>query len=373
MLQTTDYFSGFKRLADDNFQSSMVILLTVLILIIYVIYAVYLSRLKGNECSYMDNLYPSVNGNIRPVSANDPTCGYNLFDYYIKTAFNACSGGSYKNGFVDICNLKAVIKQGVRCLDFEMYSIDNQPVVSTSTNDSFFIKETFNSVPFGSVMNVIQNYAFAGGTCPNPTDPIIIHLRIQTTNQDMYTNLATIFSNYDDKMLGPDYSYENTGRNLGNDPLLSFQNKIIIIVDKSNNSFLQNPEFLEYVNMTSNSAFMRTYTNSDIVNNPDIDELTNFNRSGMTIVFPDNQKNPPNPSTYLARIYGCQMIAMRYQYVDNYLLANAAFFDRCGYAFCLKPAVLRNNPLILPDPTPQNPDYSYAERTIKTTYQDMTI
>jgi hypothetical protein len=189
----------------------------------------------------------------------------------------------------------------------------------------------------------------------------------------MYTNLAKIFSNYDDKMLGPEYSYENTGRNLGNDPLLSFQNKIILIVDKSNNAFLQNPDFLEYVNMTSNSAFMRTYTNSEIVNNPDIDELTNFNRTGMSIVFPDNQINPENPSTYLARIYGCQMIAMRYQYVDNYLLANAAFFDRCGYAFCLKPSVLRNNPIILPDPIPQNPEYSYAERTIQTQYQQMTL
>ena len=121
-------------------------LLIFFIVIAYFIYVIYLSRLKNSECSNINNLYPSVNGNIRPVSANDPNCGYNLFDYYIKTAFNACSGGSYKNGFVDVCSLKALIKEGVRCLDFEIYSIDNQPVVSTSTDDSYFIKETFNLI-----------------------------------------------------------------------------------------------------------------------------------------------------------------------------------------------------------------------------------
>ena len=42
-----------------------------------------------------------------------------------------------------------------------------------------FVTVATNSVSFGSVMDTINNYAFAGGTCPNPTDPIIIHLRIK--------------------------------------------------------------------------------------------------------------------------------------------------------------------------------------------------
>ena len=53
-----------------------------------------------------------------------------LYDYYIKTAYNACAGGSYKNDFVNICNLKAILKQGVRCLDFEIYSVDDKPPVN---------------------------------------------------------------------------------------------------------------------------------------------------------------------------------------------------------------------------------------------------
>ena len=107
-------------------------------------YVIYLTRLNSSECSYMNNLYSAVNGKIRPITSSDPDCSGNLYDYYIKTAYNACSGGSYKNNFVDVCNLKAVIKQGVRCLDFEVYSVNDEPVVATSTQDDFYIKETFH-------------------------------------------------------------------------------------------------------------------------------------------------------------------------------------------------------------------------------------
>jgi hypothetical protein len=360
---------------DEEFQTY---LLFMIIFIVVVMYLIYLSRLYSmptRECDYMNRIYSDVNGFIVPVSKTAADFSGNLFDYYIKTAYNACSGGDYKNGYVDTCVLKAIIKQGVRCLDFEVYSIDNQPVVATSTQDDYFVKETFNYVPFGgtnSVMEVINSYAFADGTCPNPTDPIIIHLRIKSSNQTMYTNLAKIFSNYD-KMLGYNYSFENTGRNLGFEPLVSFLGKIILIVDRSNNAFLQNEDFLEYVNMTSNSVFMRGYNYYDIKNNPDINELTEFNKMGMTIVFPNKGINPPNPSSMLSRIYGCQMVAMRYQYVDDYLLENDQFFDRGASAFVLKPQELRYVPLIIPDPVPQNPDYSFDPRTVENQYFDLQI
>ena len=370
--QKPDYLSMIKNM-NEQFQSYMVIAFICIILAIMIGYIIYLTRLEGAECNYMNNLYSTVDGNIRPVTSNDPDCSYNLFDYYIKTAYNACSGGSYKNDFVDICNLKTVIKQGVRCLDFEIYSINDGPVVATSTSDDYFIKETFNYVSFGDVMSTINSYAFAGGTCPNPTDPIIIHLRIKSNNQKMYSNMANIFKSYDSVMLGKEYSYENSGRNIGAIPLLSFKSKIILVVDKINNAFLENKEFLEYVNLTSNSIFMRAYEYYNVKNSPDINELTEYNKKCMTIVLPDKGINPSNPSGLLARAAGCQMVAMRYQMVDNFLMENALFFDRCGYAFCLKPEDLRYKIVTIPRPTPQNPAYSYATRTTSTDYYSFNV
>ena len=362
-----DYLSQIKSL-DENFQSYMIMAFTLIVLIIFIGYMIYLSRLENATCDYMNSLYPSVDGNLRPITSSDPDCSGNLFDYYVKTAYNACSGGNYKNDFVNICNLKAVIKQGVRCLDFEVYSVNDKPVVSTSTSDSYYVKETFNSVDFGSVMDTIRNYAFSGSTSPNPTDPLIIHLRCKSNNQTMYSNLANIFKSNTDIMLGPSYSYESTGKNLGNVPLLSLQNKIVLIMDRSNPAFVENEDLLEYVNLTSNSVFMRQYNFYNVKNTPDVNELTEFNRRGITIVTPDNGSNPANPSGMVCRASGCQMIAMRYQLVDNNLMENALFFDRVGYAFALKPDDLRYEPVTVQAPTPQNPDYSYATRTSTTDY-----
>lgn len=363
----TDYLSTIKNM-DENFQSYMIMMIIGIILIIFIGYIIYLSRLQNSECNYMNNLYSSVDGNIRPITSSDPDCSGNLQDYYVKTAYNACSGGSYKNDFVNICNLKAVIKQGVRCLDFEIYSVNNQPVVSTSTSDSYYVKETFNSVNFSSVMDTIRNYAFSGSTCPNPTDPILINLRCKSNNQEMYSKLADIFSSNTDIMLGPEYSYEASGTNLGNIPLMSLQSKVILIMDRTNPAFVENADLLEYVNLASNSVFMRGYDYYNIKNNPDINELTDFNRQGMTIVYPNNEINPANPSGMVCRASGCQMVAMRFQYVDNNLMENALFFDEAGYAFALKPADLRYQPVTIPAPTPQNSDYSYATRNVSTDY-----
>lgn len=364
---SNDYLSAIKNL-NEEFQVYMIFAFIIIIIIIFISYMIYLSRLQNNECNYMNNLYPSVDGNIKPINGNDPDCSGNLYDYYIKTAYNCCSGGSYKNDFVNICNLIAVIKQGVRCLDFEIYSIDDQPVVAASTVDDYFVKETFNSVNFGTAMTTIINYAFSGSTCPNPTDPIIIHLRFMSNNQSMYSNLASIFKSNTSYMLGPEYSYELYGQNLGTTPLLSLQNKIILIVDRSNIAFLENEDLLEYVNLASNSMFMREYDFYNIKNNPDINELADYNKTGMTIVTPDNGTNPSNPNGLISRASGCQMVAMRYQLVDNNLMENALFFDRAGYAFALKPQVLRYEAVTVSEPTQQLPEYSYETISATTDY-----
>jgi len=355
---------------NEDFVSYFILALILIIVITYVSYMIYLTSLESKECNYLNMLYPSINGNIKPISKVQSDCSGNLYDYYIKTAFNACSGGSYQNDYVDVCILKSILKQGVRCLDFEIYNVNNNPVVSSSSSNSknYYVKETFNSVNFSEVMKTISNYAFSGGTVPNPTDPLIIHLRIKSNEPSMYNNLAKIFKSYDSIMLGKNYSYENQGKNTAAQPLTSFMNKIILIVDKSNNAYLENKEFMEYVNMTSNSVFMRALSYYDVKNTPDINELEQFNQRCMTIVYPDVGVNPSNPSGMLCRAAGCQMVAMRYQYVDNFLKENATFFDEGGYAFVLKPANLRYKQVTIPTPTPQNPAYSYKTRNASSQY-----
>jgi hypothetical protein len=357
----------------EDFISNLILGFILLLVITMIVYIIYLTKLQSRECSYINDLYGDVNGNLRSINLNDPDCSGNLNEYYIKTAYNACSGGSYKNDIVEICNLKAVLTQGVRGLDFEIYSIDNDPVVATSTSDNYYIKETYNSVSFSDVMKTIKNYAFSGSTAPNPRDPILIHLRFMSNNQSMYSNLANIFKSYDTILLGKEYSYETSGHNLGGEPLLNFMNKVILIFDRTNTSFLENKDLMEYANMTSNSIFMRAYSYYDVKNNPDLEELREYNKRNMTIVFPDSGSNPVNPNGILSRDAGCQMVAVRYQYVDNFLIQNTTFFDNCGYAFCLKPEDLRYKPVMIEEPTQQDPALSYATRNVTTDFYSFDV
>jgi len=321
----------------------------------------------------LDDLYSTVDGSIRSLSPTDPNCQYNLRDYYIKTAYNCCSGGSYKNDYVNTCVLPNILKQGVRGLDFEIYSINNQPVVATSTTNDNYVKETYNYISFANIMTTVTTYAFSTSTAPNPSDPIIFHIRFKSTNQTMYQNLANLFKTYDSFFLGPESSFENNGLNLGTVPLLSLNKKIVIIVDKLNSSFMDNADFYEYVNMTSNSIFMRALHYYDVRNTPDINELQQYNKQNMSITMPDKGVNPPNPSGIVCREMGAQMIAMKYQTADVNLEENNAFFDNGGYAFVLKPANLRYIPVTIPDPTPQNPALSYAPRTVSSDYYSFKI
>jgi hypothetical protein len=332
-----------------------------------------MSTLETKECNNMESLYSKINGSLRSIQASDEECKYTLKDYYIKSAYNCCNGGSYKNDYVDICILKNILKQGVRALDFEIYSINNLPVVATSTLSNYDIKETYNEIGFGDIMKTIQNYAFTNSSAPNPTDPVFIHLRIKSNNQKMFENFATILKEYDSILLGNKYSFEYYGKNIGDIPVLDLCNKIIIIVDKSNTAFLECKEFYEYVNITSNSIFMRDLHYNQIQYNPDMNELTEYNKKYMTFAMPDTGSSPSNPSSIVIRQCGCQFIGMRYSEFDTNLEENELFFDEKGYAFVLKPELLRYIPVVIDDPEEQNPELSYATRTLSSNYYNFNI
>ena len=98
---STDYLSKL-QVSDKNFGAYMIMAFTLILLAVMIWYIINLTKLETQNNNYMNNLYPSIDGNIRPISANATDSSGCLYDYYIKTAYNACSGGSYKNNFVSI-------------------------------------------------------------------------------------------------------------------------------------------------------------------------------------------------------------------------------------------------------------------------------
>lgn len=365
----SEMFDKLKNMDDSTSIFALSVLNIIVILIAFMVYFYYTGTffskgLKDRDCKLMTEIYGEKNNRINNVT-NKETLEYTLKDFYIKTAYNACSGGNYKNDYVDTCVLKTLIKQGVRGLDFEIFSINDEPVVATTTNESFCVKETFNYVPFEEVLNVLQQNAFTSSTCPNPEDPLILHLRIKSTNAKMINNLTNLLSGFqktNGRLLGPEFSYSK--KNLSDVKLKDLQGKVVLIVDGTNKAFIETL-FDEYVNMLSSSGNMRSLRYNDIKYTPDMDELVRFNMLGMTIGLPDKGASPANPSSILMREYGCQMLALRYQVIDSNTEENNIFFDDAGHAFVLKPEDLRYKKIVVKTKE-QKTIVDYAERVIKT-------
>lgn len=305
---------------------------------------------------------------------------YSLRDYYIYASYNSCNNNiTTSNNNVNTQSLKNVIAQGVRFLDFEIYSLNNEPIVATSSvPNNYFIKESISSIPFRNVFDTIINNAFNITTSPNPSDPLLVQLRIQSTNQIMFSNLAKIFKNYENSgyILGPKYSFEYqdckdtngklncTIKNITSLPLNTFKNKIIIMIDKHNTNVLDNKDLMEFCNLTTNSITCRLLTNYEMRNSPDQNELIEFNKRSMSIVTPDIGVNTTNPSISTSNLLGIQITAINFSNEDEEYNKTVNFFSDKGTAFVLKPEKLRYVPMYIAIPNDPPESYSFAPRDI---------
>ena len=146
-------------------ENAAIIVGTLILIVITIFFFIAYFRTKNlekNKCKEFKGIYGDLNGSLSSINQTKVSkeasnnFAYFLNEYYIKTAYNACSLGDYKNSAVSLCMLKDILKQGVRALDFEIYSIDDKPVVATSIEESFYVKETFNYVYFEDVLTSLR-------------------------------------------------------------------------------------------------------------------------------------------------------------------------------------------------------------------------
>ena len=314
----------------------------------------------SNPSNHCKNLEIMKN-KISSVDYDNKIYCNNIRDFYVKTAYNCCATGDFKNGLVDICAMKNCIKQGVRCLDFGIYNIDLAPEVAVSDKDTFLLKGSLNSIPLDHVLTAINDNAFNPNVCPNSTDPLFLHLRIKSGEESIYTKIANLLELYlSDKLLdtqkyGHEYynSSDDTHKNIGALPLNhpDIKGKIIIMVQINNKIDLKDTHLDKYANITSvpsdldlekktNAApFLSCKYNNEIINTHSMNNVVNNNKHHMTICLPDLSKIPNNPNPTTLKLYGCQFIAMSFQKYDTNLEIYNTLFDR--QAFILKPKHLR--------------------------------
>jgi hypothetical protein len=338
------------------------------ILVVMIIFIMNKMNKKSTNNEVMKSSLENLDVTLSSISSSY-TKDYKLRDYYVLSSYNTCCAGDFKNDYVDLYPLKQVIKHGARLLDFEIYSLNDKPVVAASSQSDFHIKETFNSLAFDEIMDTIQRYAFSAGTCANANDPLFLHFRVKSNNLSIYESMASSIKNHlSGRLLGKTYENECQGENIGNFPLKNFIGKVIIICDNNDGNFRKNKDFEKLVNATSNSVFLRGLRNYDVVYTHDHNELIQHNRKNMALVIPDLTSSNTNMKVSLHMKYGCQFNCLNFQNVDENLKYSIELFNRQGKAFMLKPKQLRYVPVTVEEPADQNPEYGYAPRTIEKPY-----
>ena len=313
-----------------------------------------------------ENTKEFIDKNITSINPEDSQSKFKLRDYYIKSAYNAFNPDKFKNSNVSMDALLYVIARGCRFIDFEVFSVENQPVISSSSVNSFNYKETFNHIPVSDAFEVLGSYVFSGSKCPNPGDPFIIHMRIMSRNVTMYDNLAKIISQSKTvarNLLGPKFGREYQSKDLGNENLKNFKGKIILMVDGTNPVY-RNTKLFELINMSSNSLFLSKYTYFGVKNVGDPQAFKDANKKNMCLVVPDKGGRPINDGHNAPYTWGCQIAAMCFQEEarDEKLKAYEDKFSSVGYAFILKPEDLRYVPITIAPPAPPNPKASMEAR-----------
>lgn len=363
-----------RKLIANVSPSTIVMYVIIALMLSVLIYSnIYYNGYIKSKCKLIKRVYKEY-AKLAPISPEDPKYKeYKLRDYYIKTAYNCCALGDFKNTYVDLCSLENVLKQGVRCLDFEIYSLKGKPVVAVSSKDEYYIKESFNSLDLGTVLDYLNNYAFSGSTAPNSRDPLLLHFRIKSKNKPMYDSMAEMIqTKLASRLLSAKYSNENNGNNLTAEPITDFMGKIIIIVDKKNPLF-EDTKMKEITNLASNSIFMRALRDDDVKFAPDFEELVEFNKKNMTISMPNLSTSDANIEAAVHMRYGCQCIALNYQNYDQHLEFADSFFENEGHAFVLKPEELRFIPVLINNPASQDPKLSFGPRKVSKPYVDIKI
>ena len=292
------------------------------------------STLEERECNRMNYMYPNF------AAITSAKTDYKIHQYYIKTAYNCCCPSrAYTHTYVSTCALKNCLRQGARCLDFQIYSLDNNPVISVSSTDDYGMKETYNSVPFSKAMRVINDLAFTSAGTPCPDDPLFINLRIMSKNPDILVKMADDLKD----TLGGRLTTTSLGDDIGNKNLSDYRRKVIVMLDpscmdRSESGALEemidlpyskgmNLKSFRYHELLSQSATAKT--NLKDYNTYDSDAI----ETGLSLCLPDLGANPQNPSFAKIQEYRCQFPAMCFQLADTNLKNYKNIFETFGSAF----------------------------------------
>ena len=293
-----------------------------LFLLFFVLYVFVSLKKRKYHCNVLAKT--ELQTSIKPLSKFQADVSLNKV--YVKTAYNCCCAGEFKNDYVDTCALVNCAKQGVRALDFTVFSLKDEPVVSASSYTSPLYKEQYNSLSFAEVIQQVKrSFVLDTMNCPNTTDPLFLILRIQSRHKKIYDKMADILQasfgsgNIAGNLLFTDMNQMNRAT------IKQFIGKVLIMVDTTGLSGYESSTLskLSVVNFGT--------LENRIIRAKDVYDENRRSRSPLTILYPNLQTSSDNYDFTLGLPLGIQFIGMNFQTQDRYLDAYNAFFAEAAF------------------------------------------
>ena len=275
-----------RKFADTIMGSNCYIIVIYIVCIIFLViltYSIYFSkelRKQGKTLRQMelnkekieeDSKMPSIVAlDSSDYNKTTPEHGFNygLIDYYVFGSVNSCCQGDVINGYVSLEALKNVIGYGVRLLDFELYFKDNKVVVAAG-RDNIYMKDTYNHLEIGTVLSEVKKLALRGNSGNyNSSDPLILNFRIVSNNPNVYHILEKkIMKHLSDYLADRRFGKEGKvqDKDIFTTSFKNLKGKVLIFVDDPNKNYLDNQNFYELVNATTQSN-LALYTDYQIKN-----------------------------------------------------------------------------------------------------------
>lgn len=368
----------------------LVILGTILIILIFLFY--YYSFSKRNYDKVIEvSDYPSkINlKNLKTCAQiTNPDDDTILADYYIASSYNTACIGNQRYDYVSLEMIETVLRSGARYIELQICQdalmAGSEPVVATGDKYGSWIN-SLNVLKLSEVCNVISKMAFVKDGDPL-NYPLFIYLNLKTEDKNTLDSVADILRQYFKVRLLDTVKYHKYP--LAHERLCNLLNKIIILASEEysfsdeltkivipTEGFIKRYKFdeLDKINGTPEQGTAKYSTilsrkaqaEDDIhfkSKYPDItsvkmgtnyldelktdkqivDVLTHFNKAGLAIIIPHNDKIDDDPDVFTLNYdilnpmnYGCQFIAVNYQLHDNIMDKYLDMFQTSS--FVLKP------------------------------------
>jgi hypothetical protein len=305
-----------------------IVLVLLFVILFFVLFYIYLAVKKREYNCKLIATYPSKM--MDPISSE--VLLLPLSKTTVKTAYNCCCTGSFKNDFVDICALNNCAKQGVRALDFTIYSLQGEPVIAASTITSKKYKEMYNHLPLSKTMNQIkQLFMYDSTNCTNIHDPLFLIFRIQSANLNLYNKIGdTLQSVFGYSNASGDKIYKN--KSIETELIKNLMRKVIIFVDITGLTSFGKSSLASITSLQFGTMSNQIYRESEAYDT--LESQIFPNEETINILYPDYS---PESNNYDFNTVG---LKQQFQFIGMNFQTNDVYLD--GYNGYFKSSILKS-------------------------------